>query len=317
MKKLLIIPLLFVCFVSLSQTVNPASIIGKSVRIDNLEVAQFDFPDLMNWDDAKKACEALGSGWRLPTKDELNTLYQNKDKIGGFANGGYRSYWSSTVYVDDFASVASEIFAACYQSFVNGDQSTYLMDDPAYVRAVKVFNLNPTQSKKELDKKIEEESDFSVLDIEESDIQTGEIKWSKGIPFATTINTASDNRYYSDLELKELNKPVNIIGKPIQIGNLLVAQNEFPIKSDWNSAKSACIGLGNGWRLPTKDELYILYQNKNIIRNFSKYGYWSSTEGIMNGNNGVAYYQDFTLGSTKPILENKLSTWGVRAVKSL
>ena len=321
MKNLLIIPMLFVCFVSYGQTVDSASIIGKSIRVGNLEVAQFDFPDLMNWDDAKKACEALGSGWGLPTKDDLNTLYQNKDKIGGFANGGYRNYWSSTVYLDDLASVASEIFAAWYQDFVNGGQNIFHMDGPAYLRAVKVFNLNPTQPNSsdpiKTQEEIDEESDFSVLDIEESDIQTGEIKWSKGIPFATTINTASDNRYYSDLELNELNKPVNIIGEPIQIGNLLVAQNEFPIKSDWNSAKSACIGLGNGWRLPTKDELYILYQNKNIIRNFSKYGYWSSTEGIMNGNNGVAYYQDFTLGSTKPILENKLSTWGVRAVKSL
>ena len=33
----------------------------------------------MNWHDANKACNALGKGWRLPTKDELNTLYQNKD----------------------------------------------------------------------------------------------------------------------------------------------------------------------------------------------------------------------------------------------
>lgn len=28
----------------------------------------------------------LGDGWRLPTKDELNVLYENKDKIGGFAS---------------------------------------------------------------------------------------------------------------------------------------------------------------------------------------------------------------------------------------
>ncbi len=33
------------------------------------------------------------SGWRLPTKDELMTLYNNKDLIGGFASD---LYWSST-----------------------------------------------------------------------------------------------------------------------------------------------------------------------------------------------------------------------------
>jgi hypothetical protein len=155
------------------------------------------------------------------------------------------------------------------------------------------------------------------LEIQSSGVKVSADNFSKGIPFASTINTASDKRHYTDSELKEANKPENIIGKPIKIGKLLVAQNEFPKKSDWSNAKAMCLKLGSGWRLPTKDELYILYQNKNILRNFSKYGYWSSTEGIMNGNNGVAYYQDFTLGSTKPILENKLSTWGVRAVKSL
>ena len=47
----------------------------------------------MNWPDAKKACRALGNGWRLPTKGELNTLYKNRIKIGGFEDG---AYWSST-----------------------------------------------------------------------------------------------------------------------------------------------------------------------------------------------------------------------------
>jgi hypothetical protein len=72
-----------------------ASIIGKPVRIGNLEVAQNDCPGPMNWQDAKKACSDLGNGWRLPTKDELNLIFKNKDKIGGFA---LSAYWSSTEY---------------------------------------------------------------------------------------------------------------------------------------------------------------------------------------------------------------------------
>jgi len=86
MKKLLIIPMLFMCSMVIGQTYNSDSIIGKPIRIRNLEVAQNDFPKEMTWYDAKKACTDLGNGWRLPTKDELNLLYINKDKIGGFAD---------------------------------------------------------------------------------------------------------------------------------------------------------------------------------------------------------------------------------------
>jgi hypothetical protein len=82
----------------------------------------------MNWNDAKEACAELGDGWRLPTKDELNILYHNKDKIGGFA--GY-IYWSSTEY--DYGSLA------WLQNFVTGDQANVNKTSAFYVRAVRAF----------------------------------------------------------------------------------------------------------------------------------------------------------------------------------
>ena len=68
-------------------------VIGKPIKIGKLEVAQNDFPNPVNWDDAKKACAELGDGWRLPTKDELDFLNKNKKKIGGFAED---FHWSSS-----------------------------------------------------------------------------------------------------------------------------------------------------------------------------------------------------------------------------
>lgn len=41
-----------------------------------------------------------------------------------------------------------------------------------------------------------------------------------------------------------------IIGKPIRIGNLLVAENDFPYTMNWDDAKKSCVELGKGWRLP-------------------------------------------------------------------
>lgn len=75
------------------------NIIGVTKKIDDLEIAQYDFPQGLEWPQAKSACEALGNGWRLPTKSELNVLYQNKDMIGGWKGN---SYYSSEEYDNDF-----------------------------------------------------------------------------------------------------------------------------------------------------------------------------------------------------------------------
>lgn len=87
MKKLLIIPMLFAGSIVIGQFKKP---IGKPIKIENLEVAQYDFPNEMNWYDANKACEKLGNRWRLPTKDELQIV---RNKISNF---GFYAYWSST-----------------------------------------------------------------------------------------------------------------------------------------------------------------------------------------------------------------------------
>ena len=301
MKKIVLLPLLFISLLTTAQT----KIIGNPVKIENLEVVQFNFPNSMNWADAIKACEALGDGWKLPTKDQLNTLYKNKEKIGGFAND---AYWSATNNGD---------YDAWRQYFSDGDQVLSKKEAVGYVRAIREVegaSAKENQKQNEETKKHELEEVDDLVITESTDNVVGEYKFHKGIPFATSINTASDKIVYTNAQLIQLNKPIYVIGKPIQIGKILVAENEFPIKSDWASAKLACQKLGPGWRLPTKDELYILYQNKNKLHNFSKYGYWSSTEGNMEG---TAWFQDFYLRSTKPSLENKKSFWGSRAVKSL
>ena len=127
MKKLLIIPLLFACYMGMGQAIDSASIIGKSIKIGNLVVAQYDFPDKMNWKEAKATCASLGKGWRLPTRVELNTLYQNRAKIGGFTIG---AYWSSNVYV--FSSRYILLFFNGFYGISN-KYSTF------YVRAVRAI----------------------------------------------------------------------------------------------------------------------------------------------------------------------------------
>jgi hypothetical protein len=97
----------------------------STITINNLEVLSVDLATL-EWDEAIKACEALGDGWRLPTVDELNMLFLNKDKIGGFVNS---FYWGSTEIIPG---------SPCIQGFINGKQSK---DQKIYL-----FHVRPVKS---------------------------------------------------------------------------------------------------------------------------------------------------------------------------
>ncbi len=79
------------------------------------------------WEDAKAKCAALGSGWRLPSKSELNDLYHAKSAVGGFSDP---VYWSST---------ENSANGAWIQYFLNGYQYYDFKFDYSRVRAVRAF----------------------------------------------------------------------------------------------------------------------------------------------------------------------------------
>lgn len=83
-----------------------------------------------NWEDAKRVCEELGDGWRLPTREELHLIWLNKDEIGEFA-AAY--YWSSS---------ESNNFNAWNQYFSNGNQNSNSKNYPGFgVRAVRALKI--------------------------------------------------------------------------------------------------------------------------------------------------------------------------------
>jgi len=106
------------------------------VRVGNLEVQACDYSSNgrrgFNWQEALTAASSYGSGWHLPTKDELNLLYKNKNVVGGFAVLGY--YWSSTEYSSS---------SAWYQYFLTGHQvhafNNNKNDSSHGVRSVRAF----------------------------------------------------------------------------------------------------------------------------------------------------------------------------------
>ena len=88
---------------------------------------------LMNWNSAKTVCDELTlngySDWHLPSKEELNSVYVNLNKVGvgGFANN---SYWSSTDYNN---------YPAWIQHFNNGKQNYNYENYDCNVLAVRAF----------------------------------------------------------------------------------------------------------------------------------------------------------------------------------
>ena len=57
----------------------------------DIYVSGMDEPSRMTWDVAKSVCACKGSGWRLPTIGELQTIYQYRDMFGNFSR---EYYWA-------------------------------------------------------------------------------------------------------------------------------------------------------------------------------------------------------------------------------
>ena len=89
--------------------------------------------------------------WFLPSKDELNLLYQAREKIGGFATTGHPTYWSSTqkggISFTNFTSFANGVTSARLQFFNTGGSPVQQagtitdtgIDNPRRVRAIRIF----------------------------------------------------------------------------------------------------------------------------------------------------------------------------------
>ena len=95
-------------------------------------IADVDDLGEYEWKDAIRACNALGNGWHLPDRTELERLYENKNVVAKFSTGygfsnGY--YWSSSEVVYEGYGI----------NFGNGNGTTLNGGVHYYVRAVKSF----------------------------------------------------------------------------------------------------------------------------------------------------------------------------------
>jgi len=120
--------------------------------------------------------------------------------------------------------------------------------------------------------------------------------------FSTESKSSNDGGY----------ETFTYIGETMQ-----VAKEDFPNEMNWYNAMSACQNLGNGWRLPSIDELKAMYeqlhkQGKGNLKNGGRY--WSSSED--DANDAWYFYFEDGEASNSPY-GNKDYTNQVRAVRTL
>ena len=224
-----------------------------------IEVAKEDFPEDMEWKDAMSACQKLGSGWRLPSKEELEEMYTQLHKKG---KGNFSTddlYWSNS---EDNRRKLYFMWAFDFEI------GRSLGLEPSFSRCVRAVRTT------------EEE-----------------------VPTEVTASTIVDGY-----------ETITIHGKTVQ-----VAQNDIEVAMDWYNAMDICQSLGNGWRLPSKEELMAMCEqlhNKGK-GNFYDLSYWSSSQR----NPETAFIIDFEKCSENDVMLFKIykEDYGnqVRAVRDL
>jgi len=105
-----------------------------------------------------------------------------------------------------------------------------------------------------------------------------------------------------------------ITGEKIQIGKV-----DFLFKMNWDLAIAECNALGNGWRLPSIEELNEIYLKKNEISGLVGEEYWSSSESVDEEPMlcGVLSQSFNGLSKGSQGIGNKQDQCCVRAVRSL
>lgn len=135
MRRFLTVILIIICANCQSQT-HAKEIKENTVKLGKMEVMRKDLQlDVDNWDGALSMVKKLKNGWRLPTKKELNILYQNKDNIGGFVTDIQSDlnlpYLSSTV----ISKATKDLYLKVWvQDFVDGSQTEWYCARNNFIR---------------------------------------------------------------------------------------------------------------------------------------------------------------------------------------
>ncbi|MCL2649466.1 MAG: DUF1566 domain-containing protein [Candidatus Azobacteroides sp.] len=317
------------------------------IVIGDLYVQTKDLGTNLDWTSANTLCNNAKVGgyndWRLPTIDELATLYTQKAAIGGFQNN---TYWSST-------SSGTNSYNTI--NFTNGQRTGYFNSSSCNVRAVRksspfpivstlpVTNLtvnavtlngtiNNVGEPAFTERGFVYSSSFQNPAIEDNASATTKcVVPGTSTDFSVNISgLTTDQTYYVRAYTTNSNGTVygaSINFKPtvvvdyvvLQAANIMVRKTDItPNDIDWTSANNLCknliVGGYTDWRLPTLAELSTIYTERITIDGFGSFFYWTSTltNGMyckINFNNGSTNYDySYNSGSSRARAVRTIST---------
>ena len=281
---------------------------------------------------AFKWCADLGSEWYLPAKEELelftldNTVHNavNNTLLAKgctkiYDEGTGECYWSST---DINYQVSSGIYCAWYVYMRDGSSRSSEKSVTNYVRSVTTFGNVPKpepEPEPEPEDKQFTSAPYSVGDYYYDGTKEGVVFeiWDNGNSGKIVSMKQADLQWSSDsAEQKRL------IGADSETDG---AYNMAKVKAipDWETKYPTfkwCADLGEGWYLPSKEELLIIFKNKdklnsNLTDKLSINWHWSSTEYDEQYNGYFcAWIVHMYYGNT--LYSNKSNDYYVRAVSA-
>lgn len=203
-----------------------------------------------------------------------------------------------TKTVDDITATTATLYAEIQS-----------IGDPAYIEAGFIYGTiaNPTI----------DEDGVTVEKVKETGIGTVKKEIEnlvEGTTYYVRAYLRNENYIaYSDIVSFKAEIPSYMV---VPGYNTLMVQREDLGVGDYSSAKAMCKGSTLGgytdWRLPTKEELMMLYNNRELIGGFFPDLYWSSSPTYVSNS---AYCIDFTNGSLlSRITGQKLCVRAVRTI---
>lgn len=187
--------------------------------------------------DAETICGNIGDGWRLPTASELLLSFAYVSALGGNALGSSEAYgqniygwyqnWTGNYWASSYYSEGSP---EAYFELEFGGGYPQSGSTTNYFRCVRDNNSGATK--------------YPYLSVASSGVTIVSRDANGGVDPAALFASG---------EVPDNSSAMNKIAPKFQI------ENTSSSGKTWEEAKAICEGKGDGWRLPTQRELYLVH----------------------------------------------------------